>query len=73
MRLKKFNEDLFDTTAEQFKQHYINIIKDKIDQLKRDMNYTKQGKSYYDKIQIKIDVLEDLLSDFEDPHYGDWM
>lgn len=40
------------------------IIQEHIESLERDLNMRHQGCEYYDDINTKINVLEDLKSDF---------
>lgn len=47
------------------KQRFIDLVEERIDDLKREIRFTKQGHDFYEKTQEKIDELTDLLTDMK--------
>jgi hypothetical protein len=45
--------------------NYINLVKNRISGLEKQMNVTKQGEDYYTATQLKIDELTELLGEMQ--------
>jgi chemotaxis regulatin CheY-phosphate phosphatase CheZ len=59
----QLNEASENLNISDVRQRFIDLVDDRIKSLEREMNYTKQGQEFYDKLQERIDELTDLLSD----------
>jgi hypothetical protein len=61
--MQTFEQHQENLNISDVRQRFIDLVDDRIKSLEREMNYTKQGQEFYDKLQERIDELTDLLSD----------
>ena len=63
-RIKRFNENS-ELNISDVRQRFIDLVQSRIDSLEKDLKITKQGHQYYERIQERIDELNDLLGEMK--------
>ena len=63
--IRGFNESDENSNISDVRQRFIDLVQSRIDSLEKDLKITKQGHQYYERIQERIDELNDLLGEMK--------
>lgn len=63
--IRGFNESDENLNISDVRQRFIDLVQSRIDGLEKDLKITKQGHQYYERIQERIDELNDLLGEMK--------
>ena len=63
--IRGFNESDENSNISDVRQRFIDLVQSRIDGLEKDLKITKQGHQYYERIQERIDELNDLLGEMK--------
>ena len=58
---QELNEDKENLNISDVRQRFIQMVEDRIKSLEREMEYTKQGKEFYDKLSENFETEQNRL------------